>query len=175
MAKYFDIQNLRMGLFIANTQAVGWITTGITFFSCYLFFISNDCKYAKNFPVSSWDLFVDDLATDGMHTDFAEKICPDRPLILLSFPFNATNKDKPSTNREKLACNNKKSKLEDKPSVNRKRSAGNNKESKPEDKSITNREKLANNHSENANNKPCADIKSLVEKKNINQNSDANI
>lgn len=102
-----------------------------------------------------------------MHLNFAEDICPSWPLILILFSFNATNRDKPSANRNKSAGNNKKSKSKDEPSANRKKSAGNNKESKPKGKLIANREELANDNNGNLDNKLSVNIKSLIGEKNI--------
>lgn len=76
-----------------------------------------------------------------------------RFFIPLFLSFNATNIDKFSANRKKLAGNNKMSKLKDKFSANEK--------------------KLTHDNSKNANNKSSTDIKILVGEKNINQNSNS--
>lgn len=61
-----------------------------------------------------------------MHINSIKKISFGWFFISLSLPLNTTNKDKSSANREKLAGNNKKGKLEDKSSANRKELANNN-------------------------------------------------
>lgn len=110
-----------------------------------------------------------------MHLNSAKAICSARPLIPLSLSFNATNRNKLSANREKSASNNKKDKPEDKPSFNGEKLAANNKKGKSKDKPSINREELANDNSKNPDNQPSANIKSLVGKKNIDQNGNAGV
>lgn len=101
------------------------------------------------------ETFLDDLAAANIYLNFAREICSGWPFIPLSFFSNVTNENKPSANREKSASNNKKGEPKDKPGANR--------------------EELANNNNRNSDNKLSADMKSLIEEKNINQDGNASI
>lgn len=111
--------------------------------------MNDNYKHTKNFSILSRHFILNDLAATSMHISFAKDICFGWPFMPLFFCFNITNRDKPGANREKLADNNKKSKLKKKFSINRK--------------------KLANDNRENLDNKPGTDMKGLIEEKNINQ------
>ena len=119
VAKRHNIQNLYMGLFVANTQAVRRIKTGITFFFQCLFLTNNDWKHVKDLPVPSRYFFLNDIAATGVYINSAREICLGWPFMSLFLPSNAIHRDKFSTNREKSAGDNKEGKQEDELSVNR--------------------------------------------------------
>lgn len=117
--------------------------------------MTDDWKHAKNILVLIWDFFPDDLAAAGIYINSAKGICPGWSLMPLFFPFNTTNRNKFSADDTKLAIDNMRDKTKD--------------------KLYADREESANNNGEDPNNKPGADIKILVRKKNINQNGDTSI
>lgn len=78
-----DVENLRTGLLLVNTQAVRRITEGKTHFSGRLFLTPDDWKQGKDLPVPSRDLLFEELTVAGVHINSAGVICAGRPLLPL--------------------------------------------------------------------------------------------
>lgn len=98
---------------------------------------------------------MNDLAAAIVNFNFTKEICLGWPFILLFISFNITNRDKVSSNRKKLASNNKPGKLKVKSSANKKQ--------------------LANDNYGEPDNKPSVDMESLVVKKNIDQDTNIDV
>lgn len=81
VAKRRDVPDLKIGLLLANTQAVRRIMERKTFHLHRLFLTSQDWQNCKEDPVPSRELFVEELYNAGVHLNLSGEICAGRPLL----------------------------------------------------------------------------------------------
>lgn len=84
VARWLDIPDLNTGLLIANTQANKQIIEGKTFHLYRLLLTLQDWQHCKEDPVSSRELFVEELYNAGVYLNLVGKICAGWPLLLIS-------------------------------------------------------------------------------------------